>query len=57
MEELKELGVARVSLESSPMRATLGLLQEISHELLELGTYKSLTNKAVSYPALQELFN
>jgi len=56
MEELKELGIARVSLGSGPMRATLGLLEEISHELLKFGTYRSLTNKAVSYPALQGLF-
>jgi 2-methylisocitrate lyase-like PEP mutase family enzyme len=56
MNELRELGVARVSLGSGPMRATLGLLEEISHELLESGTYQSLTNKAVSYSALQELF-
>jgi 2-methylisocitrate lyase-like PEP mutase family enzyme len=57
IEELKELGVARVSLGSAPMRATLGLLEEISHELLKSGTYRSLTNKAVSYSDLQELFD
>lgn len=56
MNELKSLGVARVSLGSGPMRATLGLLEEIARELLEQGTYQSLTRKAVSYPALQELF-
>lgn len=55
--ELKQLGVARVSLGSAPMRATLGLLQEISKELLEHGTYLSLTNQAVSYASLQELFH
>ncbi len=56
IEELKHLGVARVSLGSGPIRATLGLLEEISHELLNSGTYRSLTNKAVSYSELQELF-
>ncbi len=56
IEELKGLGVARVSLGSAPMRATLGLLEEISTELLTSGTYQSLTGKAVSYPTLQELF-
>ncbi|MBM3183971.1 MAG: isocitrate lyase/phosphoenolpyruvate mutase family protein, partial [Chlamydiae bacterium] len=40
IEELKELGVARVSLGSGPMRATLGLLQEMAHELLTSGTYR-----------------
>lgn len=57
IEELQKLGVARVSLGSGPMRATLGLLEEISQELLEFGTYRSLTKNAVSFPALQELFN
>lgn len=56
MQELQELGVARVSLGSGPMRATLGLLEQISQELLERGTYQSLTHKAVTYAALQELF-
>ncbi len=57
IEELKKLGVARVSLGSGPMRATLGLLEEISQELLEFGTYRSLIKNAVSFTALQELFN
>ena len=54
--ELKELGVARISLGSGPMRATLGLLEEISNELLTSGTYHSLTKRAISYTSLQELF-
>lgn len=56
MKELKELGIARVSLGSGAMRATLGLLEQISEELLEQGTYRSLS-KAVPYADLQELFN
>jgi 2-methylisocitrate lyase-like PEP mutase family enzyme len=56
IKELEKLGVARVSLGSGAMRATLGLLEEISQELLKFGTYRSLTKNAVSYPALQELF-
>lgn len=55
--ELKDLGVSRISLGSGAQRATMGLLEEISRELLDLGTYRSLTNKAISYDALQELFN
>jgi 2-methylisocitrate lyase-like PEP mutase family enzyme len=55
--ELKELGVSRVSLGSAPMRATLGLLKKISRELLDFGTYESLTNDAVSYSDLQKFFN
>jgi 2-methylisocitrate lyase-like PEP mutase family enzyme len=57
VEELQKLGVARVSLGSGPMRASLGLLEEISQELLKFGTYQSLTKKAVPYSELQELFD
>ena len=39
---LQEAGVARVSLGSSPMRATLGLLQRIAQELQTTGTYNTL---------------
>ena len=40
--QLQEAGVARVSLGSSPMRATLGLVQRIAQELQTTGTYNSL---------------
>jgi 2-methylisocitrate lyase-like PEP mutase family enzyme len=40
--ELERLGVARVSLGSSPMRATLGLLRRMAEELETSGTYQSL---------------
>ena len=40
--ELHRLGVARVSLGSSPIRATLGLARRIADELLITGTYHSL---------------
>jgi 2-methylisocitrate lyase-like PEP mutase family enzyme len=40
--ELEKLGVARVSLGSAPMRATLGLLERIVKELQSTGTYNSL---------------
>jgi 2-methylisocitrate lyase-like PEP mutase family enzyme len=40
--ELEQLGVARVSLGSAPMRATLGLLRRIADELRSSGTYQSL---------------
>ncbi len=40
--EFRQLGVARVSLGSWPMRATLGLLREIAKELKESGTYRGL---------------
>jgi len=40
--ELERLGVARVSLGSGPMRATLGLLQRMAVELKTSGTYAAL---------------
>jgi 2-methylisocitrate lyase-like PEP mutase family enzyme len=40
--ELEKLGVARVSLGSSPMRAALGLLRRLAEELKSTGTYRSL---------------
>jgi len=40
--QLQKIGVARVSLGSSAMRATLGLAQRIAQEVLNGGTYESL---------------
>jgi 2-methylisocitrate lyase-like PEP mutase family enzyme len=40
--ELEKLGVRRVSLGSSPMRATLGLLRRLAEELKSTGTYRNL---------------
>src|SRR4029077_1481796 len=40
--ELEKLGVARVSLGSAPMRATLGLLRRMGEELKTTGTYGNL---------------
>jgi 2-methylisocitrate lyase-like PEP mutase family enzyme len=40
--ELEKLGVARVSLGSGPMRATLGLLRRMAEELKSRGTYGML---------------
>jgi 2-methylisocitrate lyase-like PEP mutase family enzyme len=42
--ELQKLAVARVSLGSSPMRATLGLLGRMAEELKTTGSYRSLEN-------------
>jgi 2-methylisocitrate lyase-like PEP mutase family enzyme len=40
--ELQTLGVARVSLGSGPMRATLGLLRRLAAELRKAGTYGAM---------------
>jgi 2-methylisocitrate lyase-like PEP mutase family enzyme len=54
--ELSRLGVARVSLGSGPMRATLGLLRSIAMELLGPGTYSALSSAAIPYDEANELF-
>jgi len=40
--ELQKIGVARVSLGSGPMRATLGLLSRLAEELRTSGTYEAM---------------
>jgi 2-methylisocitrate lyase-like PEP mutase family enzyme len=40
--QLEGLGVARVSLGSGPMRATLGLMKRIAEELMTSGTYSAM---------------
>jgi 2-methylisocitrate lyase-like PEP mutase family enzyme len=40
--ELEKIGVARVTLGSAPMRATLGLVQRMAEELKASGTYQAL---------------
>jgi len=52
--ELEKLGVARVSLGSGPMRATLGLLREIADELRTTGTYDALDG-AVPYAEMNKV--
>jgi 2-methylisocitrate lyase-like PEP mutase family enzyme len=53
--ELEKLGVARVSLGSSPHRATLGLLRRLAQEIREQGTYSALEGM-VSYAEANALF-
>lgn len=53
--ELEQLGVARVSVGPGPMYATLGLIQRLSEELLESGTYVHFED-AMAYPDVQGLF-
>jgi 2-methylisocitrate lyase-like PEP mutase family enzyme len=49
VKELHKLGVARVSIGSGGMRATLGLTQRIAAELAEQGTYTLMTEGAMPY--------
>lgn len=53
--KLQEMGVARVSVGSKPMCATMGLVQQIARELLEKGTYTSLESP-VNYAFMNQLF-
>jgi 2-methylisocitrate lyase-like PEP mutase family enzyme len=53
---LGDLGVARVSVGSGPMRATLGLLQDIGTELREEGTYDRMAD-GILYDDLHELLS
>ena len=47
--ELERLGVARVSVGSGPMRATLGLVRRIAERLLGDGTYEAFLADAPSH--------
>jgi 2-methylisocitrate lyase-like PEP mutase family enzyme len=54
--ELERLGVARASLASGLMRATLGYLRQAARELLESGTYQKLADGAISAGEFRALF-
>jgi 2-methylisocitrate lyase-like PEP mutase family enzyme len=47
--ELQQLGVARVSVGSGPMRAMLGLLGRMAHQLREEGAFTLMTDGALPY--------
>jgi 2-methylisocitrate lyase-like PEP mutase family enzyme len=54
--ELERLGVARVSLGSGPMRATLGLLGRMAQELKTTGTYGALDG-AIPYADVNKMLS
>jgi len=54
--ELQRQGVARVSIGSGAMRATMGLTERIAKELLERGTYSAFTEGAMPYADANRLF-
>jgi len=53
--ELEALGVARVSLGSGPMRASLALVRDVARELKTSGTYKAFTSRAMAFNDVNEL--
>ena len=50
IKELRDLGVARVSLGSGLMKATLALIKKVADELSEKGTYNILLNTLTPLP-------
>ena len=48
--ELQDLGVARVSLGSGLMKATLALIKKVADELSEYGTYNVLLDTLTPLP-------
>jgi 2-methylisocitrate lyase-like PEP mutase family enzyme len=54
--ELQKLGVARVSVGSGPMRATLGLISRMARQLHEEGTFGLMTDGAMPYADANRLF-
>jgi 2-methylisocitrate lyase-like PEP mutase family enzyme len=52
---LQELGVARVSLGSGPMRATMGLMRRVAEEMRDSGTYGRMLEAPVTYAAANQL--
>src|SRR3981081_909744 len=53
--ELQKLGVARVSIGSGVMRATLGVVRRIGKELLETGAYSSVFEGSIPYAQINEM--
>lgn len=56
VQDLGKLGVARISLGSGPMRATLGLLRRLAKELKTAGTYAAMDG-APSHAEMNDLMN
>lgn len=54
--ELQQLGVARVSLGSGPMRSTLGFLDRMARRLREDGVFTAMTDGAPPYAEVNRLF-
>jgi len=54
--ELEKFGVARVSVGSGPMRATLGLIGRMARQLREEGSFSLMTDGAMTYADANRLF-
>ncbi len=56
IKELENVGVARVSLGSSPVRASFSNLQKISKDVLSSGNFKSIGENTISYDEINLIF-
>ena len=54
--ELQKLGVARVSVGSGPMRATLGFLDRMARQLRDKGAFTMMTEGGITYADANRLF-
>ena len=52
---LEQIGVARISLGSGPMRATMALMRAIAEEFRDSGTYSRMLTGTLPYPEANEL--
>jgi 2-methylisocitrate lyase-like PEP mutase family enzyme len=55
VDRLQELGVARVSLGSGPMRAAMGLMRRMAEEFRDSGAYSRMLEAPVTYVEANEL--
>jgi 2-methylisocitrate lyase-like PEP mutase family enzyme len=55
--ELQKLGVARASIGSGVMRATLGIVRRIGKELLETGTYSAVFEGSIPYAQINQMMS
>ena len=54
--ELQRLGVARVSVGSGPMRATLSFLRRMARQFLDEGVFTMMTEDTIPYSDVNQLF-
>lgn len=55
--ELQQIGVARVSVGSGPMRAALGYLARMARDLREQGDFKVMTEGSIPFADANQLFS
>jgi 2-methylisocitrate lyase-like PEP mutase family enzyme len=53
--ELERIGIARLSVGSAIMRATLAVARDAADELLQKGTYKAFLDHNIPYNEVNEL--